>query len=162
MKLSFTAQKTPSEAAEVVDIDVTPVMNMFVILIPFLVSMAVFTQLSIIEFMLPPNVNASMANQAEKLRPKLTIRIGGDYLGIVLGEMLLDSLPVKGSVFPFDTLGDRLKVRRLEKDYLDEVIVASTDRIAFQHVVRVMDLCRDAGFKKIGLSSAPENPGDPL
>ena len=33
-------------AAEVADLDVTPVMNMFIILIPFLVSMAAFTHLA--------------------------------------------------------------------------------------------------------------------
>lgn len=162
MKLSFTSQRTPSEAAEVADLDVTPVMNMFVILIPFLVSMAAFTQLSIVEFMLPPNVNASMANQSEKPHPKLTVRIGGDYMAIVLGEVLLDSLPVKDSEFPFDSLSNCLKTRTLEKNYQDEIIVASTDKISFKHVVRVMDLCRAAGFKKIGLSSAPEDPGASL
>ena len=61
MKLSFLNHQPPSEAADVADLDVTPVMNMFVILIPFLVSMAVFAHVSIIEFSLPPNVGPSMA-----------------------------------------------------------------------------------------------------
>ncbi|HEX3020690.1 MAG TPA: biopolymer transporter ExbD [Chitinispirillaceae bacterium] len=157
MKLSFITRRTPSEAADAADLDVTPVMNMFVILIPFLVSMAVFTHLSIIEFSLPPNVSSAMANQTEKPHPRLTVRLGADYIGIVMGENLLDSLPVNGIEFPFDTLALRLKTRLLQLDYHEEIIIASTDKISFKYVVRVMDICRSAGFEKIGLSSAAED-----
>ncbi len=162
MRLSFVTRPKPSESAGIADIDVTPVMNMFVILIPFLVSMAVFTHLSVIEFTLPPNVSAAMADQPQKPKPRLTVRLGSDYLGIVLGENLLDSLAVQDHQFPFDTLALRLKNRRLEMDYHEEVIVAATDKIPFKYVVRVMDLCRLAGFEKVGLSSATQNPGAAL
>ncbi|HEX3019764.1 MAG TPA: biopolymer transporter ExbD [Chitinispirillaceae bacterium] len=159
MKLSFVINRKPSEAAEVPDIDVTPVMNMFVILIPFLVSMAVFTHMSIIEFTLPPNVSAFMASQPQKPHPRLTVRLGSDYLGIVMGEELLDSLTVQGQSFPFDSLAERLKVHRIKLDYREEIIVAATDKISFKYVVRVMDICRIAGFEKVGLSSATQDPG---
>ncbi len=162
MKLSFVTRSKPSDAAGIADIDITPVMNMFVILIPFLVSMAVFTHLSLIEFSLPPNVNASMADQSQKPRSRLTVRLGSDYLAIVLGENLLDSLAVQAQSFPFDSLAVCLKKRRLEMDYHEEVIVAVTDKIPFKYVVRVMDLCRIAGFEKIGLSSATQDPGAAL
>ena len=160
MKLSlFRFSRPPSEQFPDAEVDVTPVMNMFIILIPFLVSMAVFTQLSIIEFSLPPNVGARMVNAEVKPKPKLTVRIGNDYLGIVLGEKLLDSLPVVAGNFPMDTLGERIKLRRRELSYDEEVIVASNDAIPFKRVVAVMDLCRAAGLEKIGLSSATEDPG---
>jgi biopolymer transport protein ExbD len=160
MSLSlFRFNRPPSDAAPPADIDVTPVMNMFIILIPFLVSMAVFTHLSIIEFSLPPNVNAGMNRENVKPKPKLTIRVGNDYLGIVLGEKLLDSLPVIAGGYPMDSLGVRIRLRRDELDYTDEVVVASKDAVAFKRVVAVMDLCRDAGLDKIGLSSATEDPG---
>ena len=159
MSLSlFRSNRPPSDAAPPADIDVTPVMNMFIILIPFLVSMAVFTHLSIIEFSLPPNVNAGMNRDDVKPKPKLTIRVGGDYIGIVLGEKLLDSLPVVDDTWPMDSLGVRIRQRRDEYDYSDEVIIASLDRVAFKQVVAVMDLCREAGLEKIGLSSATEDP----
>ena len=53
--------KTPSKRSdkslgadtETKDVDVTPVMNVFVILIPFLLLMAVFTKIAIIDFSLP-------------------------------------------------------------------------------------------------------------
>jgi len=160
MKLGlFRSSRPPSAVVPEADLDVTPVMNMFIILIPFLVSMAVFTRLSIIEFSLPPNVGASMTNSDVKPTPKLTVRIGNDYLGIVLGDKLLDSLPVSDGIFPMDTLGARIKMRSSELSYTDEIIVASMDVIPFKRIVTVMDLCRAAGFDKVGLSSATEDPG---
>jgi biopolymer transport protein ExbD len=42
----------------------------------------------------------------------------------------------------------------------DEVVIASLDGIAFKQVVHVMDICREAGFAKIGLSSATLDPGN--
>jgi len=158
MKLSlFTSIQPPSEQLPDADIDVTPVMNMFIILIPFLVSMAVFTHLSIIEFSLPPNVGTGMNSANEKPKPKLTIRIGTDYIGIVFGDQLLDSLVVEDSAYPFDSLGMRIIARKKQLNYSDEVIVATQDAVPFKHVVQVMDLCRDAGLEKIGLSSATDN-----
>ncbi|NLP02066.1 MAG: biopolymer transporter ExbD [Fibrobacter sp.] len=156
----FRSSHPPSQTIDNADVDVTPVMNVFIILIPFLVSMAVFTHHAIVEFSLPPDLGTSVGDASEKPVPRLTVRIGTDYLGIVLGERMLDSLAV-GSEFPFDTLSARIRMRVAELGY-DEVIVASRDNIPFKHVVRVMDLCRQAGFKKVGLSSATADPGAAL
>ncbi len=66
-KLSFLKKRsTPSEVANEADIDVTPIMNMFIILIPFLVSMAVFTKLAIIEFNVPANSGKNLSTGTPK------------------------------------------------------------------------------------------------
>ena len=49
----FRSSHPPSQTIDNADVDVTPVMNVFIILIPFLVSMAVFTHHAIVEFSLP-------------------------------------------------------------------------------------------------------------
>ncbi|MCX7726490.1 MAG: biopolymer transporter ExbD [Chitinispirillaceae bacterium] len=157
MKLTlFRISSLPSEQHQEVNLNITPVMNMFIILIPFLVSMAVFTHLSIIEFSLPPDVSSVTPDNDNKPVPKLTIRIGNDFLGIVLGENLLDSLPVLNGIYPFDSLKIKIALRKSELNYDGEIIVASADKIKFQEVVKVMDICREIGLKKIGLSSAGE------
>ena len=155
----FHSSRPPSQVEEIAEVDVTPVMNMFIILIPFLVSMAIFTQLSIIEFSIPPSTGTADNNLSAKPQPKLTVRIGNDYLGIILGENILDSLAVTGS-FPFDSLEARLKIRAQEISHNGEIIIASRDNIPFKQVVKVMDLCKGAGFEKIGLSSATADPGE--
>ena len=50
-----------------VEIDVTPVMNLFMILIPFLVSMAFFSHLAVQSFRLPASEGAGQAQTAEEL-----------------------------------------------------------------------------------------------
>ena len=45
--------KALSAAVETDDLDVTPLMNVLIILIPFLITMAVFTSVAAINFSLP-------------------------------------------------------------------------------------------------------------
>jgi len=161
MKLSlFKENRLPSDTMDDNDIDIAPVMNMFIILVTFLVSMAVFTHMAILEFTLPPNVGAGLDLSKGKPKVKITIRLGSDYCGIVMGEKLLDSLPVADTAnYPFAALATQLNIRRKEATVQDEVVIASLDEIAFKQVVRVMDICRETGFAKVGLSSATFDPG---
>ncbi len=160
MSVSFLKKtRTPSEAAaEVIDIDVTPVMNMFVILIPFLVSMAVFTQLSIIDFSLPPNVGTGLDDQSSKPKLKITVVIAPEFLAITHGDKMLDSLSRNGEDYDYDIFYKQLLIRREESDIKNEIVVAVRDVMRFKYVVKVMDRCRNAGFEKVGLSSAMVNP----
>jgi hypothetical protein len=60
-KLALFKETTPPSASfDENDIDITPMMNMFIILVTFLVSMAVFTHVAILDFSLPPNVGAGL------------------------------------------------------------------------------------------------------
>jgi biopolymer transport protein ExbD len=152
----FKSTRPPSEMAEA-DVDVTPIMNMFVILIPFLVSMAVFTQVSIIEFSVPSDVGQSRTPSSDKPRMKLTVLLTETFLGVVEGENMLDSLPtLDNGQYPFDSLRTVLSERRPVSDFPDEVVVSVRDRIAFRYVVRAMDVSRESGFTKIGISGAAE------
>ncbi len=150
----------PSEVAgDAVELDITPVMNMFIILIPFLVSMAVFTHVYVIDFGLPPNVGVGLDDSEGKPKLKVTVVVAPEFVAITQGENMLDSLPGSEDTFDYVTLGARLAERRETVDIKDEVVVAVRDAVRFQHVVRVMDVCRETGYEKIGLSSATEQPG---
>jgi hypothetical protein len=129
MKLNlFKENNVPSDNIDENDIDITPMMNMFIILVTVLVSMAVFTHLAIHDFTLPPNVGAGLDQSKGKPKVKITIRLGTDYCGIVLGEKLLDSLPVLNvNEFPFAALKTQLAIRRFEATVQDEVVIAPLD-----------------------------------
>src|SRR4030042_2074366 len=145
MALTFMNRcKTPSQVAEeVIDIDVTPVMNMFIILIPFLVSMAAFTHLAILDFSLPPNVGIGLDTSQGKPKLKMTVVVSKDYCAITHGETMLDSIARTGDDCDYEMLFTQLKIRREQIEIKDEIIVAVQDIIAFQKVVKVMDRCRD-------------------
>lgn len=141
------------------DLDVTPIMNMFVILIPFLISMAVFTQMSIISFSLPPSAGIGLDKSNGKPKIKMTVVITAEYLAIVHGEKMLDSIPMSGPEIPYTQLLEKVSFYRDSIEIQDEAIVAVRDSVRFQTMVKVMDICRTAGFQKIGVSSATVNAG---
>ena len=149
--------RSMTDTAQVMDIDVTPVMNMFVILIPFLVSMAVFTHLSILKFSLPPNAGTNLENKSEKPELKITVVVASDHLAIVRGESLLDSIPDLQGIYDFNKFTERLTYHRGHADNKNEAIIAVKDAIKIKYIVSVMDICRETGFVKLGVSQATEN-----
>jgi biopolymer transport protein ExbD len=156
---SFVKRKPPSESAAEIELDLTPMMSMFLILLPFLVSMAVLTHLTILEFSLPPNVNAGAAGpSSEKPRLKLTMVMTPEYLLVTHGDRLLDSLPNIGGIYDFERVKDILVKRKQELSLDNELIVASRDQVRLKNIVTLMDKCKAAGFDKIGLSSATADP----
>jgi biopolymer transport protein ExbD len=155
----FNKLRKPSEAVdEEIDVDVRPMMNVLIILIPFLVSVAVYTRLSILELSLPPNVGAGTTQVNEKPRLKTTVVLAAGYLGITYGEAMLDSIPCGTNGYDYTAFTEKIKLRRLDADVKDEVVVAVKDEIAFKYVVRIMDICRETGFEKMGLAAATDQP----
>jgi biopolymer transport protein ExbD len=120
--------------------------------------MAVFTHLAILDFSLPPNVGAGLDESKGKPKLKITVVVTGKYLAITHGEKMLDSIPRVKNEYNYSSFYERLSAHRKDVEIKDEVIVAVQDPIQFKFVVKVMDRCREAGFKKVGLSSAPEEP----
>jgi|GEM_PF-606915 Biopolymer transport protein len=173
--LSITKKSfVPSDALEAeIDIDVKPMMNVLLILIPFLVSVAVYTRLSIVEMSLPPDVTGASSSQSGKPKLKLTVVVGTSFVSITFGEKMLDSLAMTSDKaligghgismdakadYAYEQLLTRLKARRDAVDEKGEVIVAARDSISFKYVVRIMDTCKKAGFGKVSLASATESP----
>ena len=66
------ANKSLSQDIEVIDLDLTPFMNILMVLIPFLAVMAVLTRIAILEFSLPP---AQAGGAAASQRKDLDISI---------------------------------------------------------------------------------------
>jgi biopolymer transport protein ExbD len=154
----LTKTRQPSAAVETADVDVTPIMNMFIILIPFLVSMAVFTHLSVLHFTLPPNAGTGLSEPDTKPKLKLTIVVAGEYLAITHGEEMLDSIGRYDGSYDLTTFTSRLLFHHNRSGISEEAVIAVRDEIEFRHVIKIMDICRDNGFIRIGLSNATENP----
>ncbi len=158
MKLTVSNRHAiPSESVEEnIDIDVTPIMNMFVVLIPFLVSMAVFTHLSVHQFYLPSEAGANLDQSDGPVKLKTTVILSETAILVTVGGETVDSLPLIADAYQFDSLPSVLiKARDISGDK-EKSVVSVKDKVPFKHVVSVMDLCREAGFSGVGLASAPE------
>ncbi len=157
MKLTVSNRHAiPSESAnEAMDIDVTPIMNMFVVLIPFLVSMAVFTHLAVHKFYLPPEASAGL-DQNGPVKFKTTLVLTGEAALVTLGGDQIDSLPVENGEYPFEKLKPSLEKAMALSGEPTKSVVSVRDSVEFKYVVNAMDICRESGFAEVGLTSAPE------
>ncbi len=150
----------PSEAVEAeIDLDTSPIMNVMVILIPFLASVAVYTHLAALPVSLPPNVNAALSTAQGRPKLKLTIVVSAQSVVITYGERALDTLPVVSGAYDFTGLGQKLLLRKSLSESPDDIVVAVRDEVLFKNVVSIMDVCRESGFKRPGLAAATSDPG---
>lgn len=138
------------------DVDVTPMMNVLMILLPVLISMAVFTKVAMIQFSVPPNVGTHLNSESGKPKLKMTVIVAKDFYAITYGEKMLDSIESKANAETI--LSGRIAHHKNSFEIQDEAVVAVRDNVDFQKMVRVMDICRENGFEKIGVSGATENP----
>ncbi len=147
-----TTLRRPTEVAgAVVDLDVTPVMNMFIILIPFLVSMAVFSHLAVHSFSLPADEGPGEAKTADEL--PLTVALAADRIVVARGEWTLGEAARGESSYDWNALVTALESARVRLPQVDDVVVAVDDAVVCADVVGALDRCREAGYGEVGLAA---------
>lgn len=147
------ASKGGSPQGEPIDLDMTPMMNMLIILISFLVTMVVFTQLAVIKFELPPAESGSGA-AADTGAPDADITVVMTERGFqLLGEgRKRDPIPAGADGLDYAGLGKAMK--RLKEEYpaSRNVVLLIDSTILYQDVISAMDVCRESDFPDILLS----------
>ncbi len=138
--------RRPSAIAGVADLDVTPVMNMFIILIPFLISMTAFAHLASHELNLPGDEGSAHSTGRQEL--PLTVAVGVPGLIVVQGDMVLAELPRREDKLDLTELARLLSGQTSEK-----LVVAVDDPIATAEVVACLDACRAGGFSDVALAA---------
>ncbi len=125
---------------EAVELNITAFMNLMVILVPFLLITAVFSQVSILELNLP---SSSDQPGAEPETPQLEVIVRHDRLEV--GERnagLLTGLPATADGYDFEGLNDYLKrVKSKFPDKVDASILLEPD-VPYEVLVKVMDAVR--------------------
>lgn len=146
-----------SEHGEAIEPDMTPMMNMLIILISFLVTMVVFTQLAVIKFNLPSSgSDGSAAAQpdtaAAKKEVDITLVISEAGFQIVGEGSKKDPIPKTVKGYDFAKLGEGMD--RLQKEYpgAESVVMLIDTSVQYQDIVEAMDVCRDRRFPNILLS----------
>lgn len=157
---TILGQRRLSDLSEGVDIDVTPVMNMFIILIPFLVSMAVFTHLASHAFTLPGDEGANEAQTAAEL--PLTVALTTSSVTVIRGDVVLVEVQRTAESQPYGALFDHLQTLHGQWPDVDEVVVAVDDGVVCADIVICLDACRSAGFTEVGLASGANGTADLL
>ncbi len=154
------------------DLDITAFMNLMVILVPFLLITAVFSQVSIVEMNLPTASNEDATPPTDLPPLQLEIILRQDSLDVYdQPGSLLKRFPKVGQVY--DTQGLRSLLEQLKVRYPEEqtaMLLIEPD-IAYDHLISIMDAVRvterEQGqklvqyelFPEIAMGDAPEVGG---
>jgi len=134
------------------DLNITPVMNIFLILVPFLLLTAVFVRISIIEFSLPSSETAANTNQNNP--PPVVTILSIRESGFELKSKDISNAPIKKKEnrFDYQLLVDQLRKVKERHARTQDIIIVPDARIKYDVIIQVMDRCRENGFPNISIS----------
>lgn len=155
------------------ELDITSFMNLMVILIPFLLLNAVFTQLSVLQVNLP-KAGGDSSSIEDKKPLVLEVIIYQDRL-IVADRQSgpLKTIPNKGDTPDLQSLSSFLKELKSNNPSVTEATILLEQRTPYESLVHTMDAVRmydntvsgvaikSSLFPDIGIGDAPADPKNP-
>jgi biopolymer transport protein ExbD len=145
-------------AAESEEQDMTPMMNILIILISFLVTMVVFTHLAVVKFNLPPTQgdNASTQDAPAIAQPSeqkdLTVIVSESGFHVLLEGKTFDPLPLSAKGYDLKGLAAHLKEVKSLMPFNENVVLLIDSAVQYQDIINTMDICRENQFPKVLLS----------
>ncbi|MDZ7266416.1 MAG: biopolymer transporter ExbD [candidate division KSB1 bacterium] len=140
------------------DLDIMPVMNLFLILVPFLLVTASFVELAVLDISLPEmrsgNRQAQAPQQAQEHKPAVLNLLAIRENGIELKSptFTFGLIPRRQEGYDYDLLKSYLTQVKQKFPEAVDVVIAPEDNIRYQVVIDVMDRCREAGFPNVSIS----------
>jgi len=143
------------------DLELRPLMNVFIVLIPMLLMSAVFMEIRVIEMSLPHSAE-SAAQPATPAPFDVAIRIRGDVYvvegGGVAFEVIPRQLTAGAGATPVEASATRIQhalaaIAAAHPDQKEVRIVAEA-RTRYAEIVALMDLARAAGLPQAALDGA--------
>lgn len=131
---------------ESTDIDLTPYMNLLVVLAPFLLITAVFTRLAVLEIYLPPTASAELMSQMPSPEEQLVLTISITERGLVVanGTKIISLVQTTPKGHDLQTLSSVLQQIKARFPGVDNAIILSKPDIPYDELVQVMDTARVA------------------
>lgn len=137
------------------ELEVTAFINLIVVLVPFLLSTAVFSKLSVMELALPAAAAPGLEQlKAEDLQLEIVLRADALEIGDRIGG-LIQRIPATAE--GPDTAALVALMQSIKTKFPQEVqasVLAEPDT-PYQHIVKVMDASRAAEFPEIAVGDAP-------
>ncbi|HDP99414.1 MAG TPA: biopolymer transporter ExbD [bacterium] len=157
--MAFKPSERSSRTAEDVELNMTPVMNLMVVLIPLLLSSAVFVKIGVIDLNLPPAVGANVSQleapkeSEKKLDLAVSITDNGFYISssieiVRTADRSTPSIPLAndGSL-NYSALSEKLyEIKQKALDQfpdVDRIVIQAEPDIHYQVLVNTMDAARE-------------------
>jgi biopolymer transport protein ExbD len=149
------------------ELNITAFMNLMVVLVPFLLISAVFSQMTVLELNLPPDTNAKQNKNQKKVRNfEVVVRKDSLTVADTLGGVIKKINKVNGK-HDFKALSKLLKTIKskfpdkqnisilLETDIKYEVLVTTMDTVRVVEVVESGSVVKKELFPLIAIGDAP-------
>ncbi|MEK7680339.1 MAG: biopolymer transporter ExbD [Deltaproteobacteria bacterium] len=131
----------------ITDVNLTPLLNVFIIVIPFVLLSAVFVKTAVIDISLPQEGAKGQAS-ADSPTGVLVIKVTGS--GFDVGGIGKAFIPKQAGEYDFKGLTDELiKVKERFRGSEDAILLFSPDA-SYEFIVKVMDATRETTVKEDG------------
>lgn len=127
------------------ELDVTTFLNLMVVLIPFLLATAVFSQITVQELNLP--TQASGASTPDKPPVTIEVMVRKDKLEIGDGKRITTTIPLVGEKYDIKTLSEELLQLKKENTEKEDITVLLEPDIEYQKMITVMDAVKALKIK---------------
>ena len=129
------------------ELNITSFLNLMVVLVPFLLSTAVFSRITIMELNLPSGAGSSSPQQI-KLSIEVIVREKGLEIGN--GRAILARYPKVDDAYDLKSLTEYLlQLTEKSPDKTDATVLMEAD-IEYDYLVKVMDVVRSAEVRLPG------------
>ncbi len=144
-------------AREEIEVNLIPVMNLFVTLIPFLLLAAAFYHVGVIPTSLPSQTDETSDIAADTRSVTVNLLIEPEKIQLSASNAVLDeeslaalllTIPRTEKGFDLELLGKALHKIKLMYDKSDTVIVLPSDNVEYQDVIRILDTAREITFNR--------------
>ena len=144
-------------AREEVEVNLIPVMNLFVTLIPFLLLAAAFYHIGVIATSLPSQTDEASDIAADRKSVTVNLLVEPESIQVSASNAVLDeetlaelsiTIPKNDKGFDLELLGKALHEIKLRYQNSDTVIVLPSDDIEYQDIVRILDASREMIFNR--------------
>ncbi len=145
------------------ELNITPIMNIFIIIIPFLLLTVVFAKTAIIDIYLPQEVHAEALKKTDSIPEILTIKVtekGFELGGIGEGVFIARS----ENNLDYRQLTEELVKIKDKYPQKDEAILLFTSSMSYDTVIKSMDATRETSdsirrtlFPLVSLGEAEED-----
>ncbi len=139
--------------AEETELNLTAVMNIFLILIPFLLLTAVFVRIAVLELTLPSLDSAGRTARAQKQKSTVINILVINETGFELKspDIKLAKLD-KQTDYDWNGLKNQLTTIKEKYPESEDIIISPVSTIRYHTIISVMDRCRESGFPNISIS----------
>jgi len=125
------------------ELNITPFMNLMVVLIPFLLSGVVFSRLAILEMKLPTSQSETTASKPAKDPFRLVVTLRKQGVTVLGTGIERAKFPKKQSAYELEGLSAFLEQVKAKNPAESALILLSEPEIPYEALIAVMDACRE-------------------